>query len=47
MSLAILQEIQLGTLIPHQELPNQLMLRLHHIQDMHSISKLTQLPTVA
>jgi len=42
MNHAVNQEILLGTLIPLLELQSQLMLRLHHIQDMLSIYKLIQ-----
>jgi hypothetical protein len=43
MNHAILREILLGTLIPPLELESQLMLRLHHTQDMLFIYRFLQL----
>ena len=44
---ALNQETQPGTLIPHQELESQLMLKLHHTQDMLFIFRLTHLIIIA
>ena len=47
MNHAILQETLHGTLIPLQELVSQLMLRLHHTQDMPFIFRLIHLTIIA